>query len=221
MNYIKYSRQRDKKIIDLIIDGTALTRLQIQKIIFETHTKNKNSAKRKAQQRLSYLVKTEQIKKYHKDFYLPAIYYVNQKPLNMAHALAINDVYCAFIEQKNPEQIIEWEWSYRINDGMVIADAYINIFWDKDKKHRQVIWLEVERDPRKHFNKDIQYQKVWETDWNKTLPEWVVVENKEAIFPLILIVTDKKIEFKSDDLDYIIVTPEQVQTDIFSLIKED
>jgi hypothetical protein len=80
--------------------------------------------------------------------------------------------------------------------------------------------LEVECDPRKKFNKDTQYSKVNKMDWNKDLPEWVVVDKvkNEAIFPTVLIVTDKEISLKQTNIDFVIASLDEVRQDIYKLI---
>lgn len=220
MTSYQYGKLRKDKIVETITKGTAFTTPQIQTLFF--NDLKPNSAWRKCREILTELINEERIKRIHnsKTQFLPAIYYHETKPKNIKHPLLINDVYCAFVKQKPSLFMLEWQWTYSIYDNMVLADAYINLYYDPDKVKRQVIMLEVECDPRKRFNKDIQYSKVNDMNWHRDLPEWVVVDklNNKAVFPTILIVTDKEIELKETNIDFVIVSPDQIEENIYKLI---
>ncbi len=215
MNNVLFSRERDNRIVNLISEGTLFSRSQIERIFFP----NYKSAKRKAQERLCKLVEDKRIKRYQKDYAMPSLYYIDKKPINTEHYLLINEVYVSFLTQKKPWQIIEWKWSYGICDGLLRADSYINVWLEPDKRRRVVIFLEVEKNPNKRFDKDSQYEKVFERSWNKDLPEWVVTENNKAIFPTILIVTDYPLEINSKSgIRFIIASLSQIKEDVYKLI---
>lgn len=220
MNNTLYSRQRKSKILDTIIEGKVFTRFQIQQLFLSNH---KDGGKRKAQEILSSMVKDEMIKRYYKDHALPSIYYADKKPLNLKHPILINDIYCCLFTQKKKWMHIDFQWSYSIYNEMVVTDLYANIYWEPDKKKRQVVWIEAERDVRKRFNKDDQFEKVFLKDWHKPpFPEWVVVdeESKVTKFPTILIVTDYPPEINSkSNLHFVVASLEDCQKDIYSLIK--
>lgn len=203
----------------MIDEGKLFSRKQIQRIWF--NNMKPESSKRKCQETLQKLVAEKRIKRYQKDYFNPAYYYTQTKPTNLNHIHQINNVYCAFLEQKKPWQSIEWKWSYSLLNGTVFADAYINFYSLPDKKGRKSIFLECETDPRKRFDKHTQYQKIYDSNWHKPpFPEWAVIDesSKKAIFPTILLVTDHPIDFQSD-LNFIIASPDQVQSDVYSLLK--
>ena len=215
-------KERKNKIVETIKNATVMTSRQVQTIHFSSL--KPNSAKRKCQEVLKELVDEGRLKCYHnpKQQFVPAYYYIDQKPKNLTHFLTINEVLCEFVRQKPPLFKIEWVWSYIIYNGMVIADAMITLSYDPDGKKKQVIMLEVECDPKKRFDKDTQYQKVYNKDWHIDLPEWVIVEKEnEALFPDILIVSDKEIKLKPTDVNFIVATPEQVTENVYKLIWRD
>lgn len=214
-----FGRERKDRIVEAIKNGTVMNTPQVQTLFF--NNLKPASAKRKCQEIMKELVDKERVKSYHssKTQFIPAIYYLDQKPKNYIHFLLINEVLCEFISQKPNLFKIEWKWSYLIYNGLVISDAMITILYDPDGRKKQVIFLEVERDPRKHFDKDKKYQKIYDMDWHKDLPEWVVVEENKAIFPTVLIITDKTIEnLKQTDVNFIIATSDQVSEDVYKLI---
>lgn len=99
---------------------------------------------------------------------------------------------------------------------MVVADAMANIYLDPGRRNRKVIFIEVERNPSKRFNKPEQYQKVYDSDW--VHEEWSVIKGNTAIFPAILIVTDDNLSIKSD-LDFKIASIDRIKEDIFGLLR--
>jgi hypothetical protein len=210
-NCVAYGQSRDEHIIKLIRAGTAFTRKQIEQVIFP----KRKSSKRIAQYALARLCKREQIKKWERAPQLPTIYY-SRKPKRLEHVLLINEVYCALLSQKKSWFVIEWKWSYSILDGKVVADAMANIFTEPDRKGRKVLFIEVERNPSKKFNKPEQYQKVFDSDWINE--EWALVKNNTAYFPTILIVTEEELVIKSD-LNFIVTSIEQVKKDVYGLIR--
>lgn len=210
-NCVAFGQSRDERIVQLIKTGTAFTRQQIEQVIFT----NRKSSKRIARYVLARLSKQERIKKWIRAPQLPTIYYA-RKPKQLDHVLLVNEVYCALLSQKKSWYVIEWKWNYSILGGMVIADAMANIYTEPDRKRRHVIFIEVERNPGKRFNKPEQYQKVYDADWVNE--EWSVIKNNTAIFPTILIVTEDKLAIKSD-LNFIVATIEQVQKDVYGLIR--
>jgi len=210
-NCVAYGQSRDERIVKLIQAGTALTRRQIEQVMFA----NRKSSKRIAQYALARLCKQERIKKWSRSPQLPTIYYA-RKPKQLDHVLLINDVYCALFTQKKPWYVIEWKWNYQILGGMVVADAMATIYTDPDRKGRKVVFVEVERNPGKRFDKPEQYQKVYDADWIRE--EWSVIKGNTAIFPTILIVTDADLIIKSD-LNIIIAPMEQIQKDVYGLLR--
>lgn len=210
-NCVAYGQSRDERIVKLIQSGTALTRRQIEQVMFS----NRKSSKRIAQYALARLCKQERIKKWSRAPQLPTIYY-SRKPKQLDHVLLVNEVYCALHTQKKSWQILEWKWHYSILDGMVIADAMATIFTEPDRKGRKVVFVEVERNPSKRFDKPEIYQSVYDADWIRE--EWSVIKNNTAIFPAILIVTDDKIKIKSD-LNFIVASIEDVQKDVYCLLR--
>lgn len=210
-NSYAFGTSRDNHVVNLIKDGRAFTRSQVEQILIT----NRKSSKRIAQTVLRRLYRQERIKKKVYAPQLPVVYFV-EKPKYMEHTLLINDVYCALLSQKKPWYVIEWKWSYSILNGKAIADAMANIYTEPDRKGRKVFFIEVERNPSKRFNKPEQYQKVYDSDWVKE--EWSVIKNNTAIFPAILIVTEEELVIKSD-LNFIVASIEQVQKDVYGLIR--
>lgn len=209
VNCVAYGKARDEHVVKLIRSGTAFTRLQIQKVIFL----NRKSAKRISQYTLARLCKQEEIKKWQRAPQFPSIYYI-KKPKRIDHTLLINDVYCAFMTQKKSWHTIDFRWSYPILGGKVFADAMI-IINDANRNNRRVVFIEVERNPRKRFNKPEQYKKIYDADW--VHEEWAIIKNNVAIFPLILIITDENLNIKSK-LKFIISNMQEVNKDVYSLI---
>jgi len=208
-NSVAYGISRDEHIVKLIKEGTAFTRRQIEQIIIP----KRKSSKRIIQYAVARLCAREQIKKWERAP-LPSIYYV-RKPRQPDHALLINEVYCALLSQKKSRYIIEWKWNYSILNGMVVADAMANIYMEPDRQGRRVVFVEVERNPSKRFDKPAQYQKVYDADWIKE--EWSVIKGNTAIFPTILVVTDDDLTIKSD-LNFIVASIDEVKNDIYSII---
>ena len=207
----QFGQERDLKILDLISHGKAFTRPQIEQIIFP-HIKL-GARQRKANARLKKMIDQKMIKS---QPYFPNPYFYVTKPKQIDHTLIINDVYCSLLKQKKSSWYkIDFRWRYEIFGGMVVADALIIIDTLPDGKGRQVIFLEVERSPSKRFDKDVQYKRVYDSDYSKE--EWCVMRGDIAQFPSILIVTDEKLKIESS-LRFIVATPEQVKKDVYSLI---
>lgn len=210
-NCIAYGQSRDERIVKLVYAGTAFTRPQIEQIIFF----NRKSSRRISQYALARLCKQERIKKWVRSTHLPTIYY-SRKPRQLDHVLLINEVYCSLLSQKKPWYSIEWKWSYYILNGMVKADAMAIIYFEPDRKAKKAIFIEVERNPQKRFNKPEQYQKVYDADW--LAEEWAVIKGNTAIFPTILIVTDENISIKGD-LNFIVASIDEVKKDVYGLLR--
>ena len=210
-NCVAYGQSRDEHIVKLIQSGTAFTRQQIEQIIIP----KRKSSKRIAQHSLTRLCAQERIKQWKRAPQLPSIYYA-RKPRQLDHVLLVNEVYCALLSQKKSWYVVKWKWNYSILDGMVIADAMATIYTDPDRKGKRVLFVEVERNPSKRFNKPEQYHKVYDADWLNE--EWSVIKNNTAIFPTILIVTDHDLAINSK-LNFIVASIEQVQKDVYGLIR--
>ena len=99
---------------------------------------------------------------------------------------------------------------------MVVADAMANIFTEPDRKGRRVVFVEVERNPSKRFDKPEQYQRVYDTDWINE--EWSVIKNNTAYFPTILIVTDDELTIKSG-LNFIVASISEITKDVYSVLR--
>jgi len=209
-NCVAYGKSRDDRIVKLIQQGTAFTRSQIEQVVFS----NRKSSKRIAQYALARLCKQERIRKMVRAPQLPTIYY-SRKTRQLDHVLLINDVYCALLSQKKNWYVIEWRWSYHILDGMVKADAIATIYTEPDRKGKRVIFVEIERNPSKLFNKPSQYQKVYDADWVNE--EWSVIKGNTAEFPTILVVTDDDIAVKSG-LNFVVASIEEVRKDVYGLL---
>lgn len=207
-NNYAFGTSRDNHVVRLIKDGRAFTRRQVEQILIT----NRKSSKRIAQHVLRRLCKQERINKKVYAPQLPTVYFID-KPKHMEHELLINEVYCSLLAQKESWQRIEWKWSYSILNGKAIADA---MFVIHDRKGRIVVFLEVERNPSRRFNKDEIYQSIFDADWVNE--EWAVIKDNTAIFPAILIVTEDKLEVKSD-LNFIVASIEQVQKDVYGLLR--
>lgn len=210
-NCVAYGQSRDEHIVQLIYAGTAFTRRQIEQIIIP----KRKSSRRIALYALARLCKQKRIKKWQRSPQLPSIYY-SRRPRQPDHVLLINEVYCALLAQKKSWYVIEWQWSYSILNGMVVADAMANIFTEPDRKGRRVIFIEVERNPSKRFNKPEQYQKVYDADWVNE--GWSAIKGNTAIFPTIFIVTDHDLIIKSD-LNFIVASINEVKKDIYGLLR--
>ena len=207
-NCIAYGQSRDERIVKLVYAGIAFTRPQIEQAIFS----NRKSSRRISQYALARLCKQERIKKWVRSAHLPAIYYA-RKPRQLDHVLLVNEVYCALLSQKMPGYSVNWKWNYSILSGMVIADAMAVISNGMD---RHVVFVEVERNPGKRFDKPEKYQKVYDADWLDE--EWAVIKGNTAIFPTILIVTDYDLSFKSN-LNFIVASIEEVKKDAYGLLR--
>ena len=206
-NTYAFYTSRDNHVIKLIKDGRAFTRRQIEQILIV----NRKSSKRITQRILKRLYEQERIKKRVYAPQLPTVYYVD-KPKHIEHALLINEVYCSLIEQRLSLYKVEWHWNYNVLNGMAIADALIIIHTGKN---RIVVFLEVERNPLRRFDKDAKYEAIYDADWINE--EWSVIKNNTAIFPAILIVTDEQLEINSG-LNFIVASIDQIRKDIYSVI---
>jgi hypothetical protein len=208
MNCVKFGQARDEKIMELVEAGTALTRSQIERIIF----KQKNG-KRKTQARLQILTDAGRIKKLIRNPHEPAIYFT-KKPRNIDHYLLINEVYCAIMSQKKSFYIVKWKWSYPLLGGKLWADAMVDVY-DQMNKRRHVIFIEVERYADKRFEKDAKYSGIASMNWTKE--EWAIKEPTRILFPAILIVTECELKIKSE-LDFFVASMDQIKKDIYSII---
>lgn len=209
MNCVAFGQRRDEKVIELIEQGTAFTRSQIERIIFK-----QKDGKRKAQLRLQMLSNAGRIKKIIRSPHEPAIYYCSKKPRNIDHFLIINEVYCAVMAQKKSWHIVKWKWSYPLMDGKVWADAMIEVY-DLLNKRRHVIFVEVERYADRRFEKDKKYAAIAGMKW--TNEEWAIKEPTRVLFPAVLIVTECNLEVKSE-LDFFVASLDRVKRDIYSII---
>lgn len=210
-NCYAFGKSRDDHIVKLIKDGRAFTRRQIEQILIT----NRKSAKRIAQNALRRLYEQERINKKVYAPQLPTVYFL-EKPKRMEHTLLVNEVYCSLLSQKKSWYSVEWKWNYPILNGKAIADAMVNIYTERDKNGRVVLFVEVERNPARRFNKDEVYQSIFDSDWVNE--EWSVIKNNTAIFPTILIVTDDKLTIESD-LNFIVAPIERVQKDVYGLLR--
>ncbi|SPF51219.1 conserved hypothetical protein [Candidatus Desulfosporosinus infrequens] len=206
MNLVAYGKQRDERIMGLVGLGTAFTRSQIERVIFK-------GSKRKAQTRLQVLSDSGRLKKIIRSPHEPAIYCL-KKPRNIDHYLLINEIYCAVMSQKKSWHIVKWQWSYPIMEGKIWADAMVDIY-DQLNKRRHVIFVEVERYADRKFEKDKKYSAITSANWTKE--EWAIKEPTRILFPAILVVTECKLEVKSE-LDFFVATMDQVKKDIYSII---
>jgi len=206
VNLVAYGKQRDERIMGLVGLGTAFTRSQIERVIFK-------GSKRKAQTRLQVLSDSGRLKKIIRSPHEPAIYCL-KKPRNIDHYLLINEIYCAVMSQKKSWHIVKWQWSYPIMEGKIWADAMVDIY-DQLNKRRHVIFVEVERYADRKFEKDKKYSAITSANWTKE--EWAIKEPTRILFPAILVVTECKLEVKSE-LDFFVATMDQVKKDIYSII---
>lgn len=210
MNCTLYGRLRDEHICELISEGSAFTRAQIQQLFFS----KQKDGERKCQLRLSLMSKRKQIKQWLRSPHEPAIYYI-KKPRNIDHVLLINDVYCSLMTQKKSWYTINFRWNYNVLNGRVWADAMAIIYTQPDRKGKQVVFIEVERHPSKRFDKPEIYKKIFDSDW--TREEWCVTTKEKYVFPSILIVTEEDLKFQSP-LRFRIATPAEIKKDIYSII---
>jgi len=208
MNMVQYGKQRDEKIIKLVHQGKAFTRIQIEKLFF-----NQKDSTRKCQLRLKKITESGRLNKLIRSPHEPAIYYSGNRPKNLDHSLLINDVYTAIMSQKKSYYKIKWFWEYPVLDK-VRADAMIDIF-DIMANRRHVIFLEVERYADHRFTKNRSYEALSQMSWTKE--EWAIKESTRILFPAILIVTDTKITIKSN-LDFFVAPVNAVKEDIYSII---
>jgi len=207
-----FGKDRDDHIVKLIKKGRAFTRKQIEDIIMV----DRKSSKRIAQYALARLCRQERIKKKVYAPQLPSVYFVGKRPINIEHTLMINEVYCELLKQKSPGVTVEFKWSYSILDGIVFADAMVDIFIEPGRKDRKVVFIEIERCPSKRFNKPEQYQKIYDSDW--TNEEWAVIKDRTAIFPTILVVTDFNPPIKSE-LNFIVASIDEIKKDVYSILR--
>lgn len=211
MNDLEYGIERDNRIVQLIENGGAFTRKQLQDIFVP----GKKSGQRIMQHRLQILTRTGRIKRYQRNQYEPCIYYT-YKPRQLDHTLLINDVYVALTTQKPNWYTVDFKWSYRILEGKVIADAMATIYRLPDRQGKLVVFIEVERSPSRRFDKPEKYESVFKETWYQE--EWATLQDDKAIFPRILIMSEEEVSIKSN-LKFIVATRKQVTTDIYHLLK--
>lgn len=211
MHSVMIGRQRDERIVQLIEQGSAFDRYQIEKIIFT----NQKCARRIAQKRLSKLTEAGRIKSSHIDRFKPAVYYT-AKPKHLDHALMINDIYTALISQKESYYTIDFRWSYSILGGQVWADAMLILYTLPDHKNKKAFFVEVERNPSKRFDKVEKYESIFVQTWWRE--EWAVIDEEKAIFPKILIVTEEELKIDSK-LKFIVASPKEIQKDVYEVLR--
>ena len=116
------------------------------------------------------------------------VYYFKKEP--SVHETLIMNFYSILIENKC--NILEFHKSYKIFNGLIIPDAFI-IFEYKGYKYN--VFLEVDYS---HFTDIVKLGK-YEMCYNSN-----EFQNKYGVFPLLLILRDKKnIEFKSKKIEVI------------------
>ena len=208
MNMVQYGKQRDEKIIKLVTQGKAFTRIQIEKLFF-----NQKDSTRKCQLRLKKITESGRLNKLIRSPHEPAIYYSGKLQKNLDHTLLINDVYTSVMTQKKSYYKVKWYWEFPLLDK-VRADAMIDVF-DIMLNRRHVIFLEVERYADHRFTKNLSYESLTQMSWTKE--EWAIKENARILFPAILVVTDTKISIKSS-LDFFVAPVNAVKDDIYSII---
>ena len=199
---------RDEKIVRLVSQGKAFNRNQIEKLFF-----NQKDSTRKCQLRLKKITESGKLNKIIRSPHEPAIYYYGKKPLNIDHVLLVNEVYTSIMSQKKSFYKINFYWEYPIMDKLR-ADAMIDIY-DLMSKRRHVIFLEVERYADHRFVKNKNYETVAQMGWSNE--EWAIKEKDRILFPAILIVTETKINIKSE-LDFFVVPISSIKSDIYSII---
>jgi len=208
MNMVQYGMARDEKIVRLVSQGKAFNRNQIEKLFF-----NQKDSTRKCQLRLKKITESGKLNKIIRSPHEPAIYYYGKKPLNIDHVLLVNEVYTSIMSQKKSFYKINFYWEYPIMDKLR-ADAMIDIY-DLMSKRRHVIFLEVERYADHRFVKNKNYETVAQMGWSNE--EWAIKEKDRILFPAILIVTETKINIKSE-LDFFVVPISSIKSDIYSII---
>lgn len=205
---VQYGMARDEKIVRLVSQGKAFNRNQIEKLFF-----NQKDSTRKCQLRLKKITESGKLNKIIRSPHEPAIYYYGKKPLNIDHVLLVNEVYTSIMSQKKSFYKINFYWEYPIMDKLR-ADAMIDIY-DLMSKRRHVIFLEVERYADHRFVKNKNYETVAQMGWSNE--EWAIKEKDRILFPAILIVTETKINIKSE-LDFFVVPISSIKSDIYSII---
>lgn len=208
-NNVAFGRQRDEKIVELVTLGGAFTRVQIEKLLF-----NQKDATRKAQLRLKKLADQGRVNKFIRSPHEPVVYHNNRLAKKMFdHTLLVNDVYTAVMTQKKSYFKVTWRWEYPVM-GKVRADAMIDIY-DLMAKRRHVVFVEVERYADHRFSKDKTYAEVSQMTWANE--EWAIKESTRILFPAVLVVTETKLNIKSN-LDFFVCPIIDVKRDIYSII---
>lgn len=209
MNFVRYGMERDERIVKLVHQGKAFTRLQIEMLFFK-----QKDATRKCQLRLKRITEAGKVNKLIRSPHEPAIYYSGKRTKIMDHTLLVNDIYTAVMTQKPGNVRVTWYWEYPLMGGLRVADAMIDIY-DIIAGKRHVVFVEVERYADHRFSKHRTYEEISQMSWIKE--DWAIKDSTRILFPLILIVTEAKLTIKSQ-LDFKVVSISDIKRDVYSIL---
>lgn len=181
MNPVQEGYLRDKRILALIDSRKALDTYQIYALVF----KGIKFGLRKTQDRLMKLLKMGHVKRVRPCISAPYIYYINKKPGQLDHIIAVNWIYVWFNHKlRSGDSLTHWstENGYA---GMIRDDAFVGIYNTFTDQYR--FWF-VELDRSENdFNKKVKnYNKFFAEELYT--PYWWAL--KATFFPKILVVVE-------------------------------
>jgi len=177
MNAIQQGYYRDRRIVEWVERLKAMDTEQVHLVLFRNC-----QSKRKAQERLSKLVKAKELNRMKLHQY---IYYSGRKPAQVDHLIATNWVYLWLWRQYGGNL---WHWSYEVSYDFLRCDAFAGI---RKLDENRFIFVELDRSENK-FDKVQKYNRLFSE--LKKDSQWWVKETKK--FPIILTVTESESRIK-------------------------
>jgi hypothetical protein len=173
MNQIQQGYYRDKRILEWVEKLKAMDTEQVHSALFRNCR-----GRRKAQERLSKLVKERQLSRIKLHQY---IYYSGRKPAQVDHLIATNWVYLWLYRQYGRNL---WHWSYEVAYDFLRCDAFAGI---KKLDENRFIFVELDRSENK-FDKVQKYNRLYAERTKHSL--WWAKETRR--FPIIMVVTESE-----------------------------
>lgn len=188
---VKFCRERDRLVLDLIERHRFLSLEQISKLVFEKTIKEQETAKKKARSRMTQLYKDKKVKRKRLDDNNTQYVYFNQYSNRYAHYLGVNEIYIQLLKQKKSRYKIR-KWITEIEVGNMrpdvlgllegtICSSYIKFFIEYDSPGN-----------RNEFDKIEKYNAEFEKVVNGLAEYWWISYNNEKRFPVIVVVTERK-----------------------------
>ncbi len=177
MNAVERSSHRDRKVLRYIDTLGALTTEQVRCLCFSDMA----TGERKAQQRLRRMFDLGLVKRIRPSLDSPLVYWTEQRPLQLEHAIARNWVYCWLVKH-----LMWWEkvagWYPEEDYEVLRCDALAQVKNTVTHKSR-FLFVEVDLSENR-FDKVQKYTELC----RRGIDAWWAEE--ATVFPEILVVTE-------------------------------